>query len=93
MWFENNLERLTQFQIIDTSTGIYWSRLNTSTDFKDFYYICMGIASIGISKAEVERLFSFHKSMLNRKVTNLGTTTLHNRYVLHLTKQNNLDDE
>ena len=92
LWFENNLERLTQFQIIDTSTGIYWSRLNTSTDFKDFYYICMSIASIGISYAEAEQLFSVHNSMLNRKVTNLGTTTL-NRYVLHLTKQNNLDNE
>ena len=52
----------------------------------------MSIASIGISNAEAEQLFSVHKSMLNRKVTNLGTTTL-NRYVLHLTKQNNLDDE
>ena len=53
----------------------------------------MRISSIGIIEAEVERLFNVHKSMLNKTVPNLGTTTLHNRCILHMTKEKDLDDE
>ena len=86
-WFETNLDDFPTYPATN-STDIYWSKLNTNPPFKDFSYICMRLSSIGISEAEVERLFSIHKSMLNRSVTNLGTETLHNRCILHLSQEN-----
>lgn len=91
-WFEANLEGFEKYQATDT-TDIYWSRLNTCSTYKDFSYICMRLSSIGISEAEVERLFGIHKSMLSRQVTNLGTDTLHARCVLHLSKDIDLNDD
>ena len=73
------------------NTDFYWRRLLTRNETQTFAYICVRLASIGITEAEVERLFSIHKSMFNRSVTNLGTATLHHRCILHLTK-NDLDN-
>ena len=44
--------------------------------------------SIGLTEAEVERMFSLHKSMLSQNVTNLGTETLHNRCLLYFRNEN-----
>ena len=89
-WFEANLVGFAHYQN-NESTDFYWRRLLTQNEIKEFAYICLRIASVGITEAEVERLFSIHRSMFNRTVTNLGTNTLHNRCILHLTKLNDLD--
>ena len=90
-WYKLNLVGYMRYDI-NESTDFYWRRLFLQQETKQFAYICLRIASIGITEADVERLFSIHKSMFNRSVTNLGTETLHHRCILHLTKANDLDN-
>lgn len=85
-WFEANLDEFTSY-LPNETTDYYWRRLRTCKKTSDLAYICCRIAAIGISEAEVERLFSIQKSMLNRTVTNIGTATLHHRSILHLSKE------
>ena len=85
-WFEANLMGFAKYQS-NESTYFYWRRLLTHNETKTFAYICVRLASIDITEAEVERLFSIHKSMFNGSVRNLGTATFHHRCNLHLTKK------
>ena len=71
-------------QIDNKSTDYYWRYLLSHSKYEEYANICLRIASIGLTEAEVERMFSLHKSMLSQNVTNLGTETLHNRCILHI---------
>ena len=54
----------------------------------DSLHECDEFLSLSIIVTTINQI----SSILNRTVTNLGATTLHNIFVLHLTNENNLDE-
>lgn len=66
----------------DETMNDYWRRIHQYNDFKDLAVLGVRLASIGVSEAEVERIFSVPKRMFGQHTFNMGTETLHNRLVL-----------
>lgn len=60
----------------------YWRRIHQFNEFKDLATLGIRLASIGVSEAEVERIFSVQKRIMGQNTFNMGTKTLHNRLIL-----------
>lgn len=66
----------------DETMNDYWRRVHQYNEFKDLSVLGVRLSSIGVSEAEVERIFSVQKRMLGQHTFNMGTETLHNRLIL-----------
>lgn len=64
------------------SMNDYWRRIHQFNEFKDLATLGIRLASIGVSEAEVERIFSVQKRIMGQNTFNMGTKTLHNRLIL-----------
>ena len=58
---------------------LWMKSFQLSTEWMNFSSIAKRLVTLGVSEAEVERLFSQQKSVMGYHMTNLGTKTLNSR--------------